>query len=55
MIALYFVKKIGEHWWIWCFRREFVEFLPPLGRNFTIVVHSAHWCSETNWNVAISN
>jgi len=24
-----------------------------LGRNFTIVLHSAHWHSETDWNIAV--
>jgi len=24
-----------------------------LGRNFTIFVHLAYWCSETDWNIAI--
>jgi len=24
-----------------------------LGRNWTIFVHFAYWCSETDWNVTI--
>ena len=48
--------KIGKHQFsnFWSLRRELVEFLPRLGCNLTIVLHLAHWGSETNWNIAIS-
>jgi len=31
-----------------------VKIVPRLGRNLTIVVHLALWCSETDWNIRIS-
>jgi len=30
------------------------NFVPLLGRNVTIVLHSTNWLSEMDWNIAIS-
>jgi len=48
--------KFGEHQFsnFGVQESEFVEFLPRLGCNLTIVLHSAQWHSEMNWNSAIS-
>jgi len=36
------------------FKKAVSVFLPRLGCNLTIILHSPQWRSETNWNVALS-
>jgi len=35
------------------FKRAKIENVPRLGYNLTIIVHLAHWRSETDWNITI--